>query len=198
MQVPDVIYVDSLKIKNGIKAVAEIHDSCRKLIDLNWVRLSGFRDSIRIGFDLFNNTASLHKLNKVIISSLVDPSDTHSDSSSKLLAGWIKSMLNTINLEFKFNHHNFEKYSHIPGLLPGSICSVEFKGEDNISIVVEVIQSGNLIIKCVQDNNNCSFNRTSEYNSNLEVSSAALLKRMILVGESQRNFRSALLSALTL
>jgi glucose-6-phosphate dehydrogenase assembly protein OpcA len=220
-QVPDLVYLDSLNFRSGIRSVGQVAESTKKLVDLNWLRTSCFREAIRIGFDALKFLVDIENLKSIKITSIQDKQSNVTSSGSLLVAGWLISRLNMQVVSVSGSASGKVECANTaatnkPGnkfispkslsilfdevLLDEQACSakhtsfgnvysidLEFDGQSKQTLSIQTNTCGNIKIKGagVKD-------FVMELGVNHENTSAGLLKRMLLIGESQRNFSKSL------
>ena len=220
-QVPDLVYLDSLNIRSGIRSVGQVAETTKKLVDLNWLRTSCFREAIRIGFDSLKFLVKIEDLSSIKITSIQDKQSNFTSSGALLTAGWLisrlgmqvvnvsgsaagkvecantsstnkpgKKFVSPKSLPIYFDEVLLDEQTcSLKHTLFGNVYSVylDFDGQSKQSLSIQINPSGNIDIKGagVKD-------FVTELGVNHENTSAGLLKRMLLIGESQKNFSKSL------
>lgn len=197
----DVVFVDSAHFEGGLKTVKSIAERPVKLIDLQWARLSNWRDSVRAIFDRHAVNALLPQLAEVKIR-YERTQGGEVSTAALLVAGWITNQLglqvmmysgNTLYVRGLGGKVISILFEECFGSQRGGLESIEMKfgrdvGPNEEHFVRVRAVSGQLL---AESSGGMTLARPLE-----DDSDAALLKRFYLIGESIANFNRALRVAL--
>lgn len=181
-QVADKIYFDSAYISDGIQSASDLSLICKKVVDLNWLRLSVWRDAVRIGIEKGDFLSELDKLTSIEI--VGEPAK----ASQKLMVGWFLSRVKKFKNPKEIKIIGKTDTSDTAGMV-GFILTFKDITESHLNIE---LQKEKQILKISTDKKEPL---NTEYPLQKATQGAELLQRFFLVGESKKNFKESLFFA---
>lgn len=201
-QSADLIFIDSSHFKGGLKTVRAITDKPIKVIDLQWARLTSWRDSIRSLFDKSAVNSLVPKLSEIRIKYERTPGGEIA-TAALLLGGW---MVHQLGLKIMMYSGNSLYVRGSDGRVVSVVFEECFGAHRDGLELVELKFAHNLSPSEEQfvrfrTTEKALFTESSAVSGVIcrqleDESDAALIKRFYLIGESIANFGAALRVAL--
>lgn len=188
-------YFDSSDFEYGLTTVSHIKDLRLRLVDLEWLRLSGWRDFIRSGFERAALRTVLNDLTEIVVKGC--RAKPKRSVALDLMAGWIVSRLGLSVVVVDENELSLIDSRKKPIVL--RMYEESAHNNDDVEEVSFFGENGTVVTFHKGDNFEIRTSGLPKVNVHRVIDSSQsteLLRRYFLIGESVANYERSLRIAL--